>query len=166
MTGPKKHGDYLRKGTHRMIRELEHDPYHSKRKLSEPTVCPDCGAVFHEGRWAWGEAPADANRASCPACQRVQDRVPAGFLTVRGSFLQAHREELMNLIRNVEEREKAEHPLKRIMGFEEQDDGLVVTFTDPHLARAAGEALEHAYEGELDFAYQEGEYLLRVFWKR
>jgi hypothetical protein len=26
----------------RNLRELEHDPYHA----SEPTACPDCGAIY------------------------------------------------------------------------------------------------------------------------
>ncbi len=120
MTGPKKHGDYLRAGRHdRLLQELEHDPYHSKLKITEPSVCPDCGAVFAHGRWSWADAPLEAHSHRCPACQRVHDRIPAGFLTLRGEFFAAHREEIMGLIHNYEEREKREHPLKRIMDIEE-----------------------------------------------
>jgi NMD protein affecting ribosome stability and mRNA decay len=137
----------------RLLQEWEHDTYKSKHKLAEPTACPECGAVFHGGRWQWGEAPTDAEQSLCPACHRIQDRVPAGFLSLAGEFLAEHREEIMNLIRHVEEREKSAHPLKRIMGVEEQADGALVTFTDPHLARGVGEALHNAYKGELDFAY-------------
>jgi len=167
MTGPRKPSDYLRQGRHdRLIRELEHDPYHSKRKVPEPTVCPECGAVFHHGRWSWDERPAEAHETLCPACHRIHDRVPAGFLTLGGEFLAEHKDEILHLIHNFEKRERAEHPLQRIMGVEEQDEGLVITFTDPHLARGVGEAVEHAYRGELDFKYTEGEYLLRVTWQR
>jgi hypothetical protein len=35
----------------RPIREREHDPYKSESKLPEPTVCPQCQAVYHAGRW-------------------------------------------------------------------------------------------------------------------
>ena len=72
----------------------------------------------------------------------------------------------MNLIRNIEKREKSEHPLKRIMSIEEQKEGMLVTLTDPHLTRSVGEAIHHAYEGELNFEYSEGEYMLRVDWRR
>lgn len=151
----------------RLLRELIHDPYHAKKKPTEPTVCAECGAVYHDGRWQWREAPPGAHREFCPACQRVHDHCPAGFLTLQGGFLAAHRDEILGLLHNIEESHKAEHALKRLIALEDQADGsLLATFTDPGLARATGEALHSAYQGELDFAYQEDEYLLRVFWRR
>ena len=44
----------------RLIHEWVHDPYQSKRKLPDPTVCPQCGAVFHQGRWTWLTRPESA----------------------------------------------------------------------------------------------------------
>ncbi|MFO7593624.1 MAG: BCAM0308 family protein [Pseudomonadota bacterium] len=167
MTKPTEQNDYLRQGRQdRLIRELDHDPYHSKRKLSEPTVCPNCRAVFSKGRWSWAEVPENAHEQLCPACQRIEDKVPAGFLTLRGTFFGDHREEIMGLIHNYEEREKLEHPLKRIMAIEDQDEETVITFTDAHLARGIGEAIHHAYEGEIDYQYTKGEIMLRVVWER
>jgi len=149
------------------LQELEHDPYHSKKKLTEPTVCPDCGAVYHTGRWQWGVAAAAAQSTLCQACQRLKDHCPAGFLTLSGAFLAEHREELRRRLHKVVEHAKAEHPLQRLMALQEAADGsLQATFTAPNLARAVGEALQDAYQGDLDFDYQAGEYLLRVRWQR
>jgi len=150
----------------RMVQETRHDPYQAKHKLPEPTVCPQCGAVFHDGRWQWLARPAGADEELCPACHRIHDGYPAGFVTVEGSFFKQHREELLHLVRNEETRAKAEHPLKRIMQIEDKDDGLLVTTTDIHLARGIGEALHHAYQGELEYHYNERENLLRVVWSR
>lgn len=150
----------------RLLREWVHDTYKSKSKPHEPTVCRECGAVFSAGRWQWIAPPEGAHEGMCPACHRIQDRVPAGILTLRGPFLREHRDEILNLVHNVEEREKAEHPLKRIMAVDEGDEETVITFTDPHLARGVGTALHHAYQGELDYHYLEEETLLRVHWDR
>ena len=150
----------------RLIKEKRHDPYQDKKKLSEPTVCPGCGAVYHKGHWSWAERPVGAHETSCPACQRIHDKVPAGFVSLGGAFYKQHQAEINKLIHNIVEREKESHPLNRIMEQTETDAGLEITTTDMHLPRDIGVALERAYEGELDFHYEDGEYQLRVSWQR
>ncbi|MDD5328360.1 MAG: BCAM0308 family protein [Sulfuricella sp.] len=150
----------------RLIQEFRHDAYQARLKPAEPTSCPICGAVFHEGRWQWAPKPAGAHKELCPACHRIQDELPAGFVTLSGPFLQEHREELLNLVKNEEARAKAEHPLERIIKIEDEDGGILITTTEIHLARDIGEALHHAYKGELEFHYNAQEDLLRVVWER
>ncbi len=150
----------------RLIQEQVHDTYKSRRKLREPTICPRCGAVYHGGRWQWASRPAAATEQTCPACHRIQDKYPAGSVALSGPFLQAHREEILNVARNAEARAKTTHPLKRIIDIEAEGEGVLITTTDPHLARAIGEALHHAYAGELDFHYADESNILRVQWKR
>jgi len=150
----------------RLLESLEKDPYGLRGKLRDPTACPSCGAMYRAGRWTWGSAPADASRTECPACRRIADDYPAGVVTGTGEFLQAHREEIRNLVRNVEAREKQEHPLKRVMAVRDEGDALVVTTTDARLARGIGEALRRAYHGELDYRFSEVENVFRVDWQR
>ncbi|MCX7184706.1 MAG: BCAM0308 family protein [Nitrosospira sp.] len=147
-----------------IFQERVHDAYKTKGKLPEPTVCPQCGAVFHEGRWQWRSAPADAHQQTCPACHRLHDHYPAGFVTLQGEFFRTHRDEIMQLVHNQEKHARAEHPLKRIMAVEEKEGATLVTTTDIHLARGIGEALHHAYQGELQYHYNPEENLLRVSW--
>ena len=142
------------------------DPYRARGKWPEPTVCPECGAIFHHGRWQWGAAAPDAEKHLCPACSRVRDRVPAGRLSVSGDFFNAHREEILHLVRNTESKARAEHPLERIIDIVEETDRIVVTFTDAHLTHGIGAALYHAYHGELDSHYTDEGDLLRVAWRR
>lgn len=149
-----------------LMQEAVHDAYQSKEKPAEPTRCPDCGAVFHGGRWQWMDAPVGAHETVCPACQRIRDEYPAGYLALSGDFLAAHEAEIRQLISHHEDKEKAEHPLQRIMDIEETPDGLMVTTTDMHLARGIGEALHHAYQGELEYRYNPDQNLLRVSWSR
>jgi len=150
----------------RVYDDPRHDPYAARQKYTEPTVCKDCGAIFHRGRWQWGTAPADATQALCPACHRVRDKLPAGTVTLHGGFVDGHRAELHGLVRNEEKREKGEHPLHRIMAIDDGADRIVVTTTDVHLPRRIGEALRSAHEGELDVRFGADEYSVQVDWKR
>lgn len=143
-----------------------HDPYQDQAKLAEPAVCADCGAVYHEGRWQWISPPPHALQTRCTACRRIHEHMPAGYVSIEGTFARDHREEAIHLARHLESREKAEHPLQRIMSIDEQDGNVLITTTDIHLARDIGEALRDAYKGELEFHYNKDEYLLRVRWRR
>ena len=150
----------------RLLREREHDTYKVREKLPDPTACPECGAMFRNGRWTWGSPPADAQRTLCPACHRIRDDYPGGYLTLAGDFAREHRGEIVALARNVESREKGEHPLKRIMDVVDEDDHILLTTTDPRLARNIGDAVHRAYQGELEYDYLPDESLLRVTWGR
>lgn len=146
--------------------DYEHDGYKARGKLPEPTICPGCNAVFHKGRWTWAAAPKEAHRETCPACHRIHDKYPAGHLTLSGPFVEAHQEEILNLIRNEGEKAKAEHPLRRVMATEKRNHDLVITTTDTHLPQSIGSALKHAHGGELDLKYAKDEYLVRATWTR
>ena len=150
--------------------EYEHDSYKRRYKPVEPSLCPDCGAIFHAGRWQWGSPSLAADKVICPACHRIRDHFPAGFLYIEGEFFASHRAEILNLIRHHAERERAEHALARIIaiqeGYEAGANEVCITTTDIHLARDLGEALHHAYQGQLNFHYNEAENLLRVHWQR
>lgn len=163
----KTHPAAARPRTDRRIPEHESDPYGLRGKLPDPTACPSCGAMYREGRWTWGAPPFDAHRTLCPACRRIEDDYPAGLVVVEGRFEAEHEEEIRGLARNLEARERKEHPLKRIMRIREREEGgLEIATTDAHLARGIGDALHHAYEGELDYGYGDAEDLLRVHWRR
>lgn len=149
----------------RLLQESVHDTYKSRGKLPEPTVCPQCRAVFQNGRWGWHEIPKGARSETCPACHRIKDNFPAGFVTLKGPFLATHRSEIISLVRHQEERAIKEHPLQRIMDIEDEPEGVLIRTTDIHLARSCGEAVQHAYQGELEFHYNREENLLRVSWQ-
>ncbi len=148
----------------RFVQEYQHDSYKMPGKLKEPTICKECGALFHKGRWTWGAKPAGAEKIVCPACLRIHDKYPKGFVTLKGSYKDQHRDQVMGLIRNTEAQEKREHPLARIMTIAEQPEGLVVSTTDTHLPRRIGEALKHSHHGELTVRYDKDEEFVRITW--
>jgi len=146
--------------------EQVHDAYKAREKLPEPTVCPDCGAVYEGGRWTWSGAPQGAHRTRCPACRRTHDRYPVGYVTLAGGFYEQHREEVLNLVKNCEAREKAEHPMERIIAIEDQPEGTVVTTTSAHVARRIADGLHNAWKGTLDLHYNKQQELFRARWTR
>ena len=151
-----------------LIAEHRHDPYKARGKLAEGTVCSECMAAFVDGRWQWVDGQFKAAHWDlCPACRRIKDNYPAGEVTLSGKFLQAHRQEIIRLARNVEEAEKSTHPLQRIMAIDEKSaDRVVITTTDIHLPRRIGHAIVDAYKGELETDYDEAGYFVRMSWKR
>lgn len=140
------------------------DPYRSQAKFHEPTVCPGCRAVFHDGTWRWASQPADAEAALCPACRRIEDKLPAGIVTLSGAIVGRRGGEIVNLIRHQESIERKEHPLNRIMDIEEGASEITVTTTDVHLPRRIGEAVRRAYHGRLELHYDEHNYFVRAHW--
>ena len=149
-----------------LLQGFEHDSYKSKGKLSDPTICPECRATYRKGRWTWEAAAVGAEEHPCPACQRIRDKFPAGFVTLGGKFFFEHRDQILNLVKHCEEKEKAAHPMQRLMGIEEAGDGVLVTTTDIHLARNIAERVHDSYKGDLAFHYNKEDNLLRANWKR
>ena len=142
------------------------DSYKIRGKYTEPTVCPECNAVYHAGHWQWLPAPASPAHALCPACHRIRDGVPAGYVRLEGAFVSAHASQLLAVARNVEKKEKASRPLNRIMSIEQDGEGVTVTTTDSHLARDIGEAIRGAHQGKLTLRYGPDENFVRVTWTR
>ena len=149
------------------IPEWQHDPYQIRRKWPDPCVCPDCGALYSSGRWCWFMYQLDAERRLCPACQRIRERFPAGYLTLRGNYFRHHRNEIEAMISGIIDRQGMAHPLKRLMGSVKHADGSqVITFTEPHLTSLIGDCMVETYSGTLDTEYVDGDYLVRIAWTR
>lgn len=150
----------------RQLAEDHKDPYRPKAKLPEPTVCPQCALVYHDGHWQVAARPDGAQESVCPACRRINDRFPAGYVTLESDFVKQHRDELVKLAHTTEQREKDQHPLQRIMEIKEEGNRIDITTTDIHVARRIGEAIERAYEGKLDINYGPEDYVVRINWTR
>ena len=141
------------------------DPYQSQQKLSEPTVCPQCGAVYHNGRWQCSSRSEAGLETLCSACRRINDKFPAGIITFHGSFGPQQAKEIVHLSRHQEEAEKSEHPLNRIISIDQDMQGIVIQTTDIHLPRRIAKAAKHAFHGSLEEHFDERGYFVRIDWK-
>lgn len=152
----------------KLIQEYIHDPYFTKEKYHDPSVCERCGVVFHNGIFEWiNPPPANAEKFICPACRRIEDKYEGGVVYLKITpYLQKHKEEILNQIKNVEKEEMKYRPLERIISIEEQDDEIIIKTTYEHLARRIGEAIHRAHKGDLKLNYPEGKKYVRVYWQR
>lgn len=152
----------------KLIQEYIHDPYFTKEKYHDPSVCEKCGVVFHDGIFEWiNPPPTNAEKIICPACRRIEDKYEGGIVHLKITpYLQKHKEEIFNLIKNTEEEEIKYRPLERVISIEEQDDEIIIKTTYEHLARRIGEAVHKAHKGDLKLNYPEGKKYVRVYWQR
>ncbi len=165
----------------RILDDTAHDPYRADAKLPLGATCTQCGARFIHGHWAWIKGSKDAAQGAgvsgtaathqptshptlCPACRRVRDHQPAGFLTLVGPTVERHRAEVLALIRHEAARAMAEHPLQRIIDIVETPERIDITTTDLHVPRRIGQALRAAHHGHLQMTYGQDDISVRVQW--
>lgn len=149
------------------------DPYLPKVAPGEIAVCEGCHAIYQRRHWYFNEdefrrlAGQSATRpVQCPACRKIKHNYPAGEVTLHGSFAEEHRAEVLNRIRNEEERAKGLNPLERIVELTEQDGVIRVTTTNEKLAQRIGRALHRAYQGIVKYKWSQDTKYLRVEWTR
>lgn len=145
------------------------DPYLTRKSYKEPTLCPRCGLVYKHRRWQ-RIADFDPNlaveRHKCPACRKEEDHYVMGIVYITGNFFKDRRNEIINMLKNEENKEVVHNPLDRIMGIYEDGDGVRVETTSENLAVHFGRMLYHSYGGKVEYKFSDDQKLARVFWER
>jgi len=163
MTGRARHPGQ-KKDRPRGVQSRRPGVFERTAKAAGAFVCDDCGVVQHAGKWSWGAPPlTELAGGRCPACQRIRERYPAGTIRLHPAFLE-HREEIKQLARNVEQAEKAEHPLERLMEMQESEGDLVITTTGIHIARQIAHKLARRFHQRARLRYADDEGLVHVDW--
>lgn len=149
------------------------NPYISDMGFPEVTVCGKCGAQYFNKRWYLDEeeihksAPGEpTNTVTCPACLRIQDNNPEGVVTLSGSYLMEHEDEILNIIKNSEEKARKKNPLARIMEIRQENDVVTISTTDDKLAQRLGRDVHKAHKGDLHYSWGREENFVRVDWQR
>lgn len=149
------------------------DPYLLQNVRFDTAVCKKCNAVYQNKRWHIDEKLSKSknerggiNKVFCPACQKIKDKFPGGIVTLKGGFLKEHKDEILNLIKNEEERAKGFNPLERIIEINSIDTGMELTTTNEKLAQRIGKRLSRAYQGKVGYRWSQDTKLLRVEWER
>lgn len=149
------------------------DPFLPHEGTRETSICTTCHAVFHRNRWASDsklyqelKSSPKTNKATCPACQKVEAGFPEGIVTLRGDYLWEHEDEIRNILKNVESQAYKKNPLERIIRMTRQQDELVIETTEEKLAEHLGRVLHRAHRGELKISWAGDPDICRVNWER
>lgn len=152
--------------------------HRTPRAIKEPAVCEVCGDRYANRRWTLKakEAPATADATHtafrpatpvvCPACQRMRDGVPSGFVHLKGAFLEKHRDEIKQMLDNEATRSLEDNPLGRIMYWKDEGGRLTIATTTEHLAQRLGHAVSKAFHGEARYDFSHRNKLAHVWWSR
>jgi NMD protein affecting ribosome stability and mRNA decay len=149
------------------------DPYLPDKHRETGTLCSRCGAAYINQHWTFDEAaqvqaqqaPA-AHELICPACKKIAEGYPEGIVMLSGDYWPQHEEEILNLIRNEEQRAMGSNPLERIMDIRHESDALVVETTNEKLAQRIGRRIEKAHHGHVEYKWSKDDSLVRVYWQR
>ncbi len=149
----------------RIFRALRHDPYQAKAKYREPTACASCGAIFERGRWKWGETPAGAHEATCPASALIATNCPPDSWPCPDNSSTRIAPSSCN---SPAMRPRANAPSTRCIGsWTSPRRGMGSNLDLRHTLRAPHRrGSQGAYDGGLDLRFGEDEYSVRVAWTR
>ena len=149
------------------------DPFMRQGGLKEPSLCTSCKTVYQRKHWALDpeayrklEADPKTNRICCPACQKVAAGYPEGIVTLSGSYLWKHEEEIQRILKNEAHKALAKNPFERIIRRLRDGDKLVIETTEKKLAEHLGRVLHKAHRGKLDISWTGDPNTCRVNWER
>ncbi|MFA5072687.1 MAG: BCAM0308 family protein [Nitrospirota bacterium] len=150
------------------------DSYISRKGQAKILLCEACNDVYMNKRWYHdnnlSEQAAqnpETVKVICPADQKIRDDFPGGIVTLRGSYVRSHKDALLQLVKNEEERARGLNPLERIISIKEHGNGeVVITTTNEKMAQRIGRAINKAFHGEVSYRWSHDTKLVRVDWKR
>ena len=150
------------------------DPYLPRGASRSVSLCESCRAVYMNKRWySDGSVSMSAKKMPeivnvvCPACMKIRDNFPGGIVTLKGDYVLPHKTDLMNLVRNEEERARGLNPLERVIAVKENGFGsIVISTTNEKLAQRIGRAIKKAFHGAVSYRWSHDNKLARVDWVR
>ena len=137
------------------------------------TICPICHSISSGKHWLLDEKEYQRLRWDpnvrielCPADRRIRRQMFDGEIVLRGSWLNGHKEEILNFIRNEERRAREANPLSRLAAVQDRGDYIYILTTSQALARRIGAGLKSAFKGRLTVQRVPYENFTRVRWAR
>ncbi len=136
-------------------------------------ICPVCHAISDGKHWHLDEEEYQRLRHDpqvkvelCPADERIRRQMYDGEVVLRGGWLEGHKQEILNWVRNEEKRARATNPMARLATVQEREGSIYILTTSQALARRIGSGLKSAFKGRLTMQKLPFETFTRVRWAR
>ena len=142
------------------------DPY--RLDIPDKSYCTQCGLGYVNRSWKFDvDKSKMKHKIVCPACRKINDKYFLGILTIKGAFLNEHKDEILSLIHNEEKKHRSKNALQRIGETSYEKDGsIIISTTNVRLAYRIGRALYKAYRGILTIKWSGNNIFIRVYWTR
>ncbi len=139
-------------------------------RLTEPTMCERCGAVYLHKTWRRGRRrlaftpPVGVKWSVCPACRQVAAGEAYGRVILRGAGVAQTEEAVRLRVVHVAERATYTQPERRLVGFEKRGGAWDVFTTSQKLAHRIARELQKAFGGRVRYAWDEHDGSLVATW--
>src|SRR5205814_1751454 len=105
-------------------------------------------------------------RALCPGCRRIEQKIYDGQVVLEGEFLNDHIETVMGLIKHTEGKAWHDNPRARIASIEQDGNRMEILTTTKWLAQRIGKEMHKSFKGKLKIQPLHRENFVRVYWSR
>ena len=115
-------------------------------------VCRKCHAIHDGKKWVRedaGDLKGNEKIVLCEACKRKRDKIVHGIVYLSGPVLSEKKDEVMNMLRNEQEREISHNHLSQILNIEYNKDQMTITTINQWLALHLGKQFKKNYKGSL-----------------
>jgi len=135
-------------------------------------ICKFCSSIYEEKHWKSIEKlnPKfidQMKKTVCPACHAGKGLISDGTLHVTGSFMNQHRQEILNIILNTETREINRDILNRIERIDTRPNEITVYTGKNMLAVEIGKKISDAYKGgKLEIKWSKKDKPVEVKWHK
>lgn len=141
-----------------------------QKNIHTELICKFCSAVYEDKHWrpVTQLKPEYIDRLQpsvCPACHARKGMVSDGIVHIGGSFMNQHRQEILNIILKTEERENNRDVLNRIERIDTRPNELIVYTAKNMLATEIGKKIAEAYKGgKLEIKWSKKDKPVEVKW--
>jgi hypothetical protein len=132
-------------------------------------TCPKCKKIFLKGKWV-KDTISDLytikpELAYCNKCIKKVYENYIGTVEIRAKDVKEHKEDYLELAREVERELEDPKPFEKIHKVEEREGVLIIRTNTTRLAQEIGKRLRLEFQGGIQYQWMERNQYLNVIWQ-